>query len=246
MTALLASVRNLEEAHAAVAGGCDWLDLKEPSAGALGAVPLAVAEAVAARHAGQLPVSATIGDCWDTPAVIPGRVAALTAAGVPWVKVGVFASRLADHFTNDLANALRSAVGQARGLIAVCFVEDPPSEHAVALLASWGLKGVMLDTAQKTGGGLRQRLSHAQIAAFVTAARRHGLLVGLAGSLSVDDVAPLAALAPDYLGFRGALCEEGRVSALGETRVRAIKTLLAPAPATHPGPTLEENSHGLA
>jgi len=246
MTALLASVRDLDEARAAAAGGCDWLDLKEPSAGALGAVPLAVAEAVAARHAGQLPVSATIGDCWDTPAVIPGRVAAFTAAGVPWVKVGVFANRLTDHLTNDLAIALRSAVGEARGLIAVCFAEDPTSEDAVALLASWGFRGVMLDTAQKTGGGLRQRLSPMQIAAFVTAARRHGLLVGLAGSLSADDVAPLVAHAPDYLGFRGALCEEGRASALSEARVRAIKNLLAPPSATHPASIQEENSHGLA
>lgn len=241
MTALLASVRNLDEAYLAVSGGCDWLDLKEPTAGALGAVPLAVAASVAQCHAAQLPVSATIGDCWDTPAVIPGRVAALTAVGVPWVKVGVFASRL----PGALGDALHAAVAEARGLIAVCFAEDPPGDAEVAMLASLGLKGVMLDTAHKNGGGLRQRLSHDQIAAFVAAARRHGLLLGLAGSLREEDVAPLAALAPDYLGFRGALCEGGREAALSAARVRAFKTLLA-APAAPTHSIQEENSHGLA
>lgn len=63
MTALLASVRSLAEADLVVAAGCDWLDLKEPRDGALGAVDLAVVRAVLARHAAQLPVSATIGDC---------------------------------------------------------------------------------------------------------------------------------------------------------------------------------------
>lgn len=242
MTALLASVRSLAEAERAVAGGCDWLDLKEPAAGALGAVPCAVAEAVVASHAGRLPISATIGDCWDTPAVIPGRVASLTAAGVPWVKVGVFAGRLA----GDMAEALRAAVGEARGLIAVCFAEDPPTEAHVAALAALGLKGVMLDTAHKHGGGLRQRLNPGEIAAFVAAARRHGLLTGLAGSLGAGDVAPLAALAPDYLGFRGALCEGGRAALLSEARVRALKSLLAPPHASQSGSKHEEKSHGLA
>ncbi len=242
MTALLASVRSLLEAERAVAGGCDWLDLKEPGAGALGAVPQAVAAVVAATYADRLPVSATIGDCWETPAVIPGKVASFTAAGVPWVKVGVLASRLA----GDMAEALRAAVGEARGLIAVCFAEDPPTEAHVAALSALGLKGVMLDTANKNRGGLRQRLRPGEIAAFVAAARRHGLLTGLAGSLSAEDVAPLAALAPDYLGFRGALCEGGRAASLSEARVRALKSLLVPPHAPQSGSIHEEKSHGLA
>ena len=37
----------------------------------------------------------------------------------------------------------------------------------------------------------------------------HGLTTGLAGSLRISDIRTLAALGPDYLGFRGGLCEEG-------------------------------------
>ena len=35
-----------------------------------------------------------------------------------------------------------------------------------------------------------------------------GLLTGLAGSLEAADVPRLLLLAPDYLGFRGALCDQ--------------------------------------
>ena len=48
MTKLLTSVRNLEEAKIVCQAGSDWLDLKEPNDGALGAVSHAtVAEVVA-------------------------------------------------------------------------------------------------------------------------------------------------------------------------------------------------------
>jgi uncharacterized protein (UPF0264 family) len=67
MTALLASVRDLAEATIVVDAGCDWLDLKEPRAGALGAVPLEIVREILRRYQGTLPISATIGDCWATP-----------------------------------------------------------------------------------------------------------------------------------------------------------------------------------
>jgi uncharacterized protein (UPF0264 family) len=77
------------------------------------------------------------------------------------------------------------------------------------VLALAGCRGVMLDTADKRAGGLRRYLDDAALGAFVRRARDLGLLSGLAGSLRLDDVPPLLALQPDYLGFRGALCCAG-------------------------------------
>ena len=55
-------------------------------------------------------------------------------------------------------------------------------------------------------------------------ARQAGLLAGLAGSLTLDDVDPLLALRPDYLGFRGALCRgRRRVAQLDPDRVAAVR-----------------------
>ena len=85
----------------------------------------------------------------------------------------------------------------------------------------------MLDTANKNAGSLRDWTDPDWLAEFVRQARAAGLLVGLAGSLREDDVRPLAALAPDYLGFRGALCTQtDREECLDPDRVRAIRALL--------------------
>ncbi len=64
----------------------------------------------------------------------------------------------------------------------------------------------MLDTAHKTGKTLRDWRNYAELREFVNRASDQGLLTGLAGSLRKEDVPPLLAIEPDYLGFRGALC----------------------------------------
>src|SRR5947209_20487137 len=46
---LLVSVRNVAEAEAALAGGCDVLDLKEPGRGAMGMADISTIEAVLER-----------------------------------------------------------------------------------------------------------------------------------------------------------------------------------------------------
>ena len=59
---LLVSVRNEIEAVAAVAGGADIIDAKEPLAGALGAVSSEVLRAIVAATAIQSPHSANCDD----------------------------------------------------------------------------------------------------------------------------------------------------------------------------------------
>ncbi|MSR13471.1 MAG: hypothetical protein EXR86_02705 [Gammaproteobacteria bacterium] len=241
MTALLASVRTLREASIAVDAGCDWLDLKEPRTGALGALPRACIARIVARFHGQLPISATIGDCWDRPKLIPARVAALTSTGVDYLKVGLFV----DQISTELECALRAAIAIMPRLIAVCFVEAVPRPRDVARLATFGFVGVMLDTADKVGGALPTRVPATALQQFVGAAREHRLLVGLAGSLRTRDVAELLPLGADYLGFRGALCQgQLRTAALAPEAIRTIRRLLAPTPAAHT--TNEESNHGMA
>jgi len=68
---LLVSVRNLAEAEAAVAGGCDLLDLKEPANGPLGMADPATIETIARwrrQHAPTVPLSIAAGDVQDWPA----------------------------------------------------------------------------------------------------------------------------------------------------------------------------------
>ena len=59
---MLASVRTLDEALFALEAGADFIDLKEPSHGALGALDHAAVRVCVQAIGGRRPVSATIGD----------------------------------------------------------------------------------------------------------------------------------------------------------------------------------------
>jgi (5-formylfuran-3-yl)methyl phosphate synthase len=97
----------------------------------------------------------------------------------------------------------------------------------IRILAETGFDGVMLDTADKTSGGLRSHLDAPTLAAFLREARAHGLLAGLAGSLQEADARALLPLRPDVLGFRGALCATGRRGGRLDTRrVAAMRSLI--------------------
>jgi uncharacterized protein (UPF0264 family) len=220
MTRLLASVRSVPEARQALAGGADILDLKEPSAGALGAVPLAVSAAVVRLVAGRVPVSATIGDLPMEPHTLARAVTARAATGVTFVKIGFFRTALFQSCLDAIEGAPR---GEAR-LVAVLFADRSPPVHRLEAIAAAGFSGVMLDTCAKGAGGLRVHATDATLADFLAQARRVRLFAGLAGSLELGDIGPLLALRPDYLGFRGALCAGGaRNSVLDPRALAAVR-----------------------
>lgn len=225
MSSLLASVRDVAEARLVADCGVPWIDLKEPAAGALGAVPLGVIAAVVAAFGATHTLSATIGDCWDTPAEIPGRVAAIATTGARYAKVGLFARALSPPLREALAASTRLGCG----VIAVCFAEAPPRAEDVRALAELGLAGLMLDTADKAGPGLCGLLSQVELADFVREVHAHGLLCGLAGRLALADVPALQPLGADYLGFRSALCANAaRVATVQTTAVQRLLGLFPP------------------
>jgi dihydroneopterin aldolase len=219
---MLASVRSPEEALFALQAGADLIDAKEPSEGTLGAVPGETLRAIVATVGGRKPVSATVGDLpLDVERL---RAAALHNAdcGADFIKIGIFEQPIEASRLKALPPAMPGV-----SLIAVLFADRSPPLGIAAELAANGWHGVMLDTADKAAGSLRDWTDQDWLADFVHQARAAGLLVGLAGSLRETDVRPLAALGPDYLGFRGALCTESdREECLDPDRVRAIRALL--------------------
>ncbi len=223
MSAFLASVRDLAEAKLAYRVGADWIDLKEPASGALGAVaPHIIAEVVKWAGIQERPVSlsATIGDCWDTLSLMRNRVERLHVAGVDYAKIGIFAASP----SAALLQTMRQCCVIGVKVILVCFAEEPPDSSDINAYAACGIAGVMLDTANKTGPGLTGLLSTKELGEFVGTVHRHDLICGLAGSLVLGDVDKLFALKPDYLGFRGALCSnavrESQFSYAAAMRVR--------------------------
>ncbi|MBK4722260.1 (5-formylfuran-3-yl)methyl phosphate synthase [Azospirillum sp. YIM DDC1] len=233
MTRLLASVASLEELTLAARGGADILDLKDPKAGALGAWPLdSIISAVnmAHRWSARPPLSATVGDLPMDSAIVSQRVVQTWACGVDYVKIGLLPS-------GDPAACVAALAPEAqRGtrIVAVLFADLwTDANRLLPDLAQAGFAGAMLDTAGKGTGGLLRHKTRDKLARFLSQARGFGLLTGLAGSLRLDDIPTLLPLAPDYLGFRTALCADGnRGGALDSAALAAVRDAVPEQPLT--------------
>lgn len=222
VTAVLASVASAQEAEIALAAGADLIDFKDPARGALGALaPDVVADGIA-RIARRRPTSATIGDVPMEPAAIEQAVSALAHVGLDYVKVGAFPGNDEDAAFAALARCAQ----RGRRIVLVLFADRSPDFGLVTRARAAGLAGVMLDTADKARGRLTNHVSLPDLERFVALAREAGLMCGLAGSLRLDDIPRLVACAPDYLGFRGALCAGSRSAGLDSARVRAVCTAM--------------------
>lgn len=229
---LLVSVATPHEAAAALAGGADVIDAKDPTF-ALGAVPLHVLRQIHVTCAGMRPLTAALGDANDEAAV--DRAAGLaTAAGASLVKIG-FAG-IADHarVSTLLTAAVRAAAAHGGGVIAVAYADaDRAASLGPAVFpeiaAHTGATGVLLDTADKQGPGLRALLPAPALAAWVARAHDARLLVALAGRLQADDLAFVRDAGADIAGVRGAACDGARTGRVSAEKVRQLVRLVGPA-----------------
>ena len=226
---ILVSVRSVEEALLAVSGGVDFIDLKEPSRGALGGLPPATIRSIVdalRRHGSGLPVSATIG---EVPAHelnrIATRVDAVAACGVDYVKVGIERT--------PQAVALLDALAASGWPVVPVFIADQGLDFShVAHASALGFPGVMVDTADKRAGSLFDAVPLPDLRRFAGVVRATGgtgasaALLGLAGALRVEHEPLLRALAPDFAGFRTAVCVGDRSSALDPLRLRTLVSLM--------------------
>jgi dihydroneopterin aldolase len=223
---MLASVTNGRELDLAIQAGVDIIDLKNPHSGALGALPIESIRSLVARCAGRCPVSATVG---DLPAEAQPMIQAIRRTadcGVDYVKVGFFSSQNLDQCLQAIAGLTPS-----HNIVAVLFADRQPPLEQLYWFAEAGFRGVMLDTAGKGGGGLLDHIGLNQLQRFVTEVRALDMLSGLAGSLGLEDIPPLRILLPDYLGFRGALCEgSARTASIAPQRLCEIHDALALTP----------------
>ena len=160
------------------------------------------------------------------PGAIAAAVEATAKTGVDFVKVGLFAGSK----RKECIRALASLARQTK-IVGVMFADSEPDNELINLMAEFGFAGAMMDTARKDGRRLLDHADPAAIGRFVRGCRSQGLLTGLAGSLEAADVPRLLLLAPDYLGFRGALCDRhDRRAGLDPAELKLIRGLIPQDP----------------
>ncbi len=231
---LLVSPINTEEAKAAMAGGADILDVKNPKEGSLGANFPWVIRSVAGVAGGKMPVSATIGDFDYKPGT--ASLAALGAAfsGADYIKVGLLKIENQEQAGDMLGNIVRSVkdFDDERKLVAAAYSDcsrvgsiSPMDLPEVA--AECGADVVMVDTAIKDGKSTFEFMTEPEIAEFISAGHDLGMEVAIAGTIKFEDLELLKRVAPDIIGVRGAVCGGDRSGTIQEELVRRMKADLS-------------------
>lgn len=220
---MLASVNSLEEALITLQANVDIIDLKQPALGALGALSTDQVQTIVKQIGKSKPTSATVGDLPMQADLITNAVTAMAETGVDYIKIGFFPDQDWSEVIDELATLTQ---GQLK-LIAVLFADQQPDLKTIEQFSNAGFTGVMLDTMDKTNGSLTQVMPYDTLQEFVQTARHYQLLCGLAGSLRASDIPALLPLQADYLGFRGALCEQHqRTAKLDPEAIQRIKANL--------------------
>ena len=230
---LLVSVATAADACAAVEGGADIIDAKDPSSGALGAVTLERLREIVEAVAGRRPLTAALGEAEDERA-LERDARAYAGAGAILVKIGLLGTTDTARSESLVSAAVRGVSGTATGVVAVAYadtqVTPAPSPFAVIQVAARaGAHGVLIDTANKAGPGLLGVMSLEELARWVAAGRTAGLQVAVAGKLTAADLAGVVDTGADIAGVRSAVCVGGRGGRVSALLVRELVLRLQPA-----------------
>lgn len=226
MTRLLISVRDASEARLALEAGVDLIDLKEPSAGALGAVAPSIANEVVALVAGRVPVSMACGELLDSLASGEGEL----PEGMAYAKLGLAGCADRPDWPRQWGDRVRR-FSPTVNPVAVAYVDavragSPQVLAVIEHTAKWGARALLLDTCHKDRGGLLDWLSVHELRGAIAAARGRQMLVVLGGSLDARSIEAVLPLEPDVVAVRGAACRGGRQGPIDREKLFGLVRLL--------------------
>lgn len=231
---LLVSVGDYGEAQEALAGGADIIDLKNPRESSLGASSPWITQEVCRRIGSQVPLSASLGDFPNLPGSAALACLGAVWCGVSYVKIGLFGSRTEEEVLIVLKALKRSVEisGKQTKIIATAYgdfslLQTIPPYLLPEVASEAGIDGCMIDTFRKDGTDLFVYQSPGEIKFFVQQCKSRGLLVALAGSLSLEHFPLLATIGADIIGVRGAACSrKNRLAGVSRQRVARLKEAL--------------------
>lgn len=245
---LLVSVRSAAEASVALAGGCQILDVKDPSRGSLGRADDSVVEQVLQTGAAAgVSVSAAMGEVAEyskSLGVTDDRRLPNSFAGLSFTKLGLaslsrdrnWSARWEDTMS-FLADGIRTRCdNDVPNWVAVVYADwqaaDAPSPGAIVdcVLSSSEstsnpIAGVLVDTWSKKSGRLFDSLTVEQLSELADSVQQSGRFFAVAGRLTARMLPKLASVRPDIVAVRSAACRnEERTSSVDAAAVRALRT----------------------
>ena len=229
---LLVSPINVEEANICKLGGADIIDVKNPKEGSLGANFPWMIKAVK-KAAGNVPVSATIGDFNYKPGTASLAALGAAVAGAEYVKVGLYDIQTCEQALEMLTNIVRSVKDYDKNKKVVASgYSDYRRINSISPFelpdvgAQAGVDVVMMDTGIKDGRSTFEFLAERELMDFVTSAKDRGLQTAIAGTIKFNDIPALKRISPDIIGVRGCVCGGDRNSSIRKDLVEKLRTLI--------------------
>ncbi len=226
---LLISVRDVPEAAAALEGGADLIDVKEPDKGPLGPAEAEVVAAVIEQVAGRVPVSAALGE-WSPHALTEAHWH--LELPLQYVKWGLAGYRHQPGWGEDLLETRRQ-LPPSMQMVLVAYADwekaksIPPAE-LVKFARRYRFGAFLIDTYTKDGKSLLDFLAADKLAELVGWLQEAGLTVAVGGSLRPEHLKSLKGVRPDYFAVRGSACVGNkRRATIDASRVRKWKETLA-------------------
>lgn len=232
---LLVSVRNADEALAALAGGADVIDVKEPSRGSLGAADRSTIAEVVRVIDGRAPVTAAAGELVDLMPMLEANSSVPLSPGVSLAKIGLSQCGILHnwqaHWQKAIA-AIQIAGSDNAQPVAVIYADwqaarTPNPDQIYSLALAIGCRVVLIDTWIKSSGTLFDHWPTEDLRHFVDRVQISGkIAVVLAGSLTDTNLLRAAELRPKLVAVRGAACDAGRESSISQNGVAKLRQLL--------------------
>jgi (5-formylfuran-3-yl)methyl phosphate synthase len=220
---LLVSVRSADEARAALDGGADLIDVKEPDRGPLGAADGPTIRDVIRAVDGRAPVSAALGEwsdwrAWQVP------------AGLTFAKWGLTGQSA--RLSGALIQIRTTSFARFPVLVAYADyqrADSPDPDRLAAEAVRYHFPAFLIDTAVKDGSSLLDWIEPAALARIRYRLANAGVPMAVAGSLDETAIRELTALGPDWFAVRGAACDRGRTGEVSADRVRRLREVIRQA-----------------
>ena len=248
---LLVSVRDAQEARLCLRHGVDILDLKEPTAGALGLVSDAViyqvqhlARQVVAEDRPKL--SFALGELvdWNSqryPRLLD-RFSCDQIADMSFVKIGLAGAQQLDDWQTvwcelfaDMPESIQPVVvgyldrlpEAVRGRTAEVDVRCPDIEQLIEFAKDRPqVTTILLDTCDKDNN-LFASVDDKRLQKIIATADQAGLDCVVAGSVEIDSMPRVIKAGATLVGVRGAVCDGDRSGELCEQKLVEFKQLIA-------------------
>ena len=238
----LVSVKSKQESTLACKSGVDFIDIKDPSKGALGVAKIETVTEIV-KNVKKIGFSGLISTTFeDTKSRKSDAEREVffkyLLSGIDLLKIGITNSHLScenffNYFNKSLIEEIKknTKIKEKKFLVPVLLMSKNFDFSVLSKILTSHIfdlyYGLMIDTNIKDNGSLFDLFTKKEIIEIKKLCVEKKLNFGIAGSLKSSDISLVKEINPTWVGFRGGVCKKGRTGELCTKKIIAIKLAIS-------------------